>query len=108
MSGPVTSVARVEDVQIFLKDPVFVPVFSNIFFFFGDAYQFGPSEADDFTRLVNTTQAVRHEHQIAKECLETQNRGRIFDRYQSILANCSLNEAVNDIRRRRKCQRARM
>ena len=24
MSGPVTSVARVEDVQIFLKDPVYV------------------------------------------------------------------------------------
>ena len=24
MSGPVTSVARVEDVQIFLKDPVFI------------------------------------------------------------------------------------
>ena len=24
MSGPVTSVARVEDVQIFLKDPVFL------------------------------------------------------------------------------------
>ena len=26
MSGPVTSVARVEDVQIFLKDPVFTGV----------------------------------------------------------------------------------
>ena len=24
MSGPVTSVARVEDVQIFLKDPVYI------------------------------------------------------------------------------------
>ena len=49
----------------------FVPVFRNIF---------GTTEVDEFTRSVDTTQTTRHQHHIAKECLETQNRGRIFDR----------------------------
>ena len=35
MSGPVTSVARVEDVQIFLKDPVYIYIYTNIFSRFG-------------------------------------------------------------------------
>jgi len=30
VSGPVTSVVRVEDVQIFLKDPIYIYIFINI------------------------------------------------------------------------------